>query len=441
MNRLLTTLALLIFSANFSLKAITIQEQLDQWFSHFYENQKLMGSLHILKGGKTIYSATRGFADLDSNIALTDSTLFRIGSISKTFTAALYYKLVEEGTINPELTLASYFPDFPNAALITTNHLLRHQSGIFNFTNDISYQSYLSEEKSNAELMDIITSYDPDFKPGEQSEYSNPNYLLLTWILEMASGKSYAELLSLYILQPLQLRHTFYQSSAGAFRESKSYSRELSKWKDGTITHMSIPQGAGAIISTPSDLSLFFRALVKGSVISQASLEQMTTIERGYGAGIFKFPFNETFAFGHGGGIDGFVAQAAHLPTEDITIGFCVNGLDYPMNDLMIGMLSILLEKNYTLPNLKTVNVSPETLSKYVGTYSAEGFPMDIVISAEGETLYAQASGQGKFPLTATADNKFKFDAAGLQMVFEIIDDKMVMSLLQMGQKILFTRR
>jgi CubicO group peptidase (beta-lactamase class C family) len=135
---------------------------------------------------------------------------------------------------------------------------------------------------------------------------------------------------------------------------------------------MSIPGGAGAIVSTPTDLVKFIEALFSLKLVSNTSLSQMKTLTDGFGMGMFQIPFYEKRAYGHNGGIDGFASNLAYFPEEGLAIAYCTNGQAYPMNNILIGVLSIYFNKPYPIPTFNTTPVSLKTedLDKYLGVYS-----------------------------------------------------------------------
>jgi hypothetical protein len=201
---------------------------------------------------------------------------------------------------------------------------------------------------------------------------------------------------------------------------------------------MSIPHGAGAIVSTPSDLVKFIYALFTNKLISQQSLNKMKTITDGYGMGIFQYPFETKKAYGHTGGIDGFASLLAFLPDDSLAIAYCSNGTVYSINDIIIGGLSIYYNKPYPLPVFATISLKTEELDKYLGVYSSAQIPLKITITKNNTTLIGQAIGQPSFPLECTALNLFKFDPSGV--VIEFNPDKNEFTLKQGGQTFLFTK-
>lgn len=160
------------------------KEKLDTYFSTLEKNNKFSGSVAITQDNKLIYTRSVGYSDIENKILNSDKTKYRIGSISKTFTAVLILKNFEEGKLKPDDKLSLFFPQIKNADQITISQLLQHRSGIHNITDDSSYMDYYQEPQSEAKLVDIITKAGSDFQPDSKYSYSNSGYILLTYILE-----------------------------------------------------------------------------------------------------------------------------------------------------------------------------------------------------------------------------------------------------------------
>ena len=401
-------------------------EKMDELFSTVEENNKGMGSFSLYQNGEEIYEESMGYADIANNVASEKNTRFRIGSISKTFTASLIMQLIEEGKLQLSTKLSEFYPDVPNAEEITVEDLLRHQSGLFNFTNDKAYLEYMEQPKTKEELLSIFREQEPVFEPGEKNEYSNTNYVLLSFVAEDITGKNFADLLKEKITAPLGLENTYYGGKINTANfEAQSYKKEKD-WVLNTETDMSIPQGAGAIVSTPSDLNEFFTALFNGKVVTPESLEKMKTMQNGYGMGLFSYPYHDKEFYGHTGGIDGFNSVAGYLPEDDLAVSYISNATDLPINEVLIGALSIYYGMDYAIPVFETVEIPAEELEKFAGTYGSENFPLKIKVFTEGGALKAQATGQPQFPLEAYDQNKFQFSRAGLKMEFTPEEDKML---------------
>ncbi|WP_118950868.1 serine hydrolase domain-containing protein [Taibaiella helva] len=415
------------------------QAKMDSLFSALESKDKAMGSICIRQNGKEIYRRSMGYSFADLQKKAGASTKYRIGSITKMFTATMVLQLAEEKKIDLAAPLARYFSRVPNAAKITIRQMLQHHSGIHNFTDDEAYQGYMQQTKSEAEMLDIIVKGGSDFEPGTKGAYSNANYVLLGYIVEKVTKKPYAKALQERVCSKAGLKNTYMGGKAEAAKdESRSYEYR-NGWQLMPETDMSIPGGAGGIVSTPGDLGLFIEALFAGKLISIASLELMKTMQDDYGLGMFVFPFDDKRAYGHNGGIDGFSSLLGYIPADKLAFAYCGNGSSsFSTNDIAIGALSILYNKPYVIPAFNTITVSTEQLDRYTGTYSSKQLPLKITISKEGATLVAQATGQSAFPLEATATDQFRFDAAGI--VLEFKPDQKEMTLKQGGGTFLFTR-
>jgi len=397
------------------------QNKIDSLLEYLSSNNKLMGSVTIVKGGSIVYEKAVGYSEISTNIRKIPDVLtkYRIGSISKMFTSVMIFQLLEEGKISFDVHLSKFFPDLPNSDKITIGNLLNHHSGLFNITNDSTYSRWDTLPKTEAEILRIIKNYKPVFQSGEKGEYSNTNYILLGYIIEKITGKTYSEELNDRVVNKIGLQNTYYGHKIDANNnEAFSYSFWNDKWEQSKETDMSIPRGAGAVISTPEDLTKFIYALFNGKLISQASLNHMTTMKDNFGMGIFPISFYDKKGFGHTGGIDGFVSNLEYFPDDSVAIAFCTNGLNYNMNQVLIGILSCFYDKPYSFPSFKIVNIPVNELNKYEGIYTSPILNLKITIKRDGNVLTAQATNQSAFPLSAVSETQFVFDAAGITIDF-----------------------
>jgi D-alanyl-D-alanine carboxypeptidase len=414
--------------------------KLDSLFSILAEKNKAMGSLAISKNGTVVYTRAIGYSMIADNEkrAATVNTKYRIGSISKMFTATMIFQLIEEGKLTLATTLDKYFPGIPNSKIITVGNLLAHRSGLHNITDDPEYMTYMTKPKTQGEMIDIISKNKVDFQPDEKTTYSNTNFILLGYIVEKITGQTYPQNLEKRITSKIGLKNTYYgKKTSVAENEALSYKFD-SSWKLEPETDMSIPGGAGAIVSTPADLTKFIESLFGLKLVSEQSLAQMKTIKNGMGMGMFQIPFYTMKGYGHNGGIDGFASNVAFFPEDSLSIAYCTNGMVYPMNSILIGVLSIYYNKDYKIPAFTTVAVKAEDLAKYTGLYSSTQLPLKITISINSGTLTAQATGQPSFPLEATGKDNFKFDQAGVVMEFNPAKNEMTLK--QGGGVFLFSK-
>lgn len=436
-TRFLATLAMLLIG-QMVLAQDFDQTKLDSYFDALETNNKFMGSVAVSRNGEIIYARSVGFLDAENHLKANESTKYRIGSISKTFTTVLVFKAIEEKKLSLDQTIDHFFPSIPNGAKITIRHLLNHRSGIHSFTDDKEYLSWNTQAKTGQEMLDIIVKGGSDFEPDSKAAYSNSNFVLLTFIVEKTFKKTYAELLKNYITGPLGLRNTALGKKIETQNnEAKSY-RFAGNWIAEPETDISVPLGAGGIVSTPSDLVRFSDALFGGKLLKPESVESMKAIKDHYGLGLFVIPFYEVTGYGHTGGIDGFSSVFSHFSTGNISYAMISNGSNFNNNNISIAVLSAVYNKPYDIPVFSAYQIDPNDLDHYLGVYASPQLPLKITITKANNALIAQGSGQSPFPLEATEKDKFKFDQAGVVMEFNPAEKTMVLK--QGGGQFNFTK-
>ena len=435
-NRLIFSLLILVAVAAKSQEFNS--HRMDSLFSMIEKEQQGMGSISIFKNGVEVYQNSFGFRDVNNQLKSNAQTKYRIGSISKTFTSVMIMQLVQEEKLTLDTKLSFYYPKIPNAAEINIEHLLRHRSGLFNFTSSPDYMQYMEIPKTPQELINIFIENGVVFQPDEKYEYSNTNYVLLSFILEKIEGKPFQKSLEDRITKPLQLQHTYYGGKINPENNEAFSYRKNDSWLIARETDMSIPMGAGSIVSTPTDLNVFFNALFNGELIDEKSLEQMKNVDRGYGLGLIQIPFYEQRAYGHNGGIDGFQSNAAFFPGSNVAIAYTTNGVGMSMNDILIGALSIYFGRDYDFPEFQpAIVLESEDLDKYLGIYSSQQLPLKLTITKDNHQLRGQATGQSSFPLEAFKADNFRFTPAGI--VIEFLPEKSQLILKQGGGEFEFS--
>jgi D-alanyl-D-alanine carboxypeptidase len=287
--------------------------------------------------GKT-WSGASGTTDQGRKHEMLTEYIFRVGSVTKSFTAVIILKLVEQGNLSLDDTLARWYPDFPNAESITIRQLLNHTSGIPEIIPKILMKSIISSTFwQTQELVKIAAREKPLFTPGSAFSYSNTNYILLGLIAEKVTGKTAVQLLHEMIIDPLGLQHTFFVP----FEQAPSklvpgWDRDLSHFPgmlDIGVKNTSWATGAytsGALISNATDLAIFFENLFSGALLSPAMMKEMTnyidapnpgfTEETGYGLGLMQLNIDGQELVGHVGQFMGFTAIAVVSPKENYTI-------------------------------------------------------------------------------------------------------------------------
>jgi CubicO group peptidase (beta-lactamase class C family) len=439
MKRIVIALAFgLVSCASYAQSLNTVK--LDSLFQVLEAKNKFMGSVAISENGKTVYAKSYGKADVETNKKNSAATKYRIGSVTKTFTACLVLKAVEEGKLTLDQKIDTFFPTVENAKKISIEHLLCHRSGIFNFPKSEDFLTYYTETKSRQEMVEIISKGKSVFEPDSASEYSNSNYVLLSFILEEVYHKSFAELLDEKIAKPLGLKNTYFGHDANIKNnEAYSYSNEAGKWVKEKETDMTITMGAGCIISNPADMTIFMESLFAHKIINAKSLERMLQVKDNQGLGIAPFYVEEKEGFGHFGAIDGSSSILYHFPKEKLTIAIASNGDVLGTRYMLKAVAKICFGKPFEIPALKTIAVTAEELDKYVGVYTTPEIPdFSITIAKENLVLTAQGTGEPALPFDAIEKDRFEFLRAGIQLEFKPAENQMIYS--QGGESFIMTR-
>ena len=427
-TKIKTALAVLFCLANFSASYAQAVDKakLDQLFDRLLEKNKGMGSIAIAKDGKILYTRSFGYGQITETMKkpLTDDTKYRISSITKTYTAVMIFQLVEEGKLMLSDHLDKFFPQIPNAGKITIAHILSHRSGIPDLTVEGPWRM---QARTHEEVVEAIAKGKPNFEPDSQHLYSNTGYVLLGYIVEKVSGKPYQEALQQRVISKIGLKNTYMGvgNTNTDNNESLSY-RYLGTWKEAPEINFSVPAGAGAILSTPTDMTKFIQALFDGKLVSKSSLDQMKTMRDGEGMGMEPFLFADRTLYGHTGGSNASGAWLAYEPTEKVAMAYTTNAKIYPVSEIVAGVFNIYWNKPYEVPPFNALEVSPEILDRYVGIYVVVGTPSKMMVTRNGTTISIE-NGGNTIPLEATALNKFnigpgvtvEFDTAKKQMTIK----------------------
>lgn len=414
-------------------------QRIDSLLTLLEEHNKFMGSVAVSYKYTPIYSKTVGYTDIKDSLKANDETRYRVGTISNMFTAVLILKAVEEDRLSLDQNIKSYFPNIKNASFITIKNLMNHSSGIYDFVLSTDYLTWNTVAQSKKEMLQHIGKGPILFEPGQKSDYSNSNYVLLSFILEDTYDESYADILNNKIIQPLHLTNTFYGGKINvAKNEAESY-KFLGNWKKEPETDVSITQGAGALVSTPKDLNTFMGVLFWGRILCHDTLDLMLTLNNGYGLGIFKYPYEGKIGYGHTGGINGFQSITTYFPKDRLAISMIANAVNYDKNEVLLEVLNSFYNDKVDIPHFKEVEPDPKGLLAFVGTYTSKEIPIKITISKEKNTLIAKGTGQSAYPLEEVSENNYRYDPAGVEIDFN--PKKHTFILKQLGTEYKFKRR
>ncbi len=320
-------------------------EALDKYFDRLDAKGRAMGSFTIYHHGEAVYQRAFGMASLKPVVKADTLTRYRIGSISKTFTAVVIMQMVEEGKLSLDDKLARFYPDWPNATQITMEHLLRHQSGIHNFGNTRSAEYRNLQPETRADMEAILAKAKTDFRPGASAEYNNANYVVLSLIAEKLDSMRFDEILDRRIAKTLGLNRTGLADSIEPLaNEAYSYYRQGSRWLCSPLADPEILLGAGGMTSTPTELCRFMEALFEGRLIQPALLEgEMMAMKGNMGAGLFRYPLGAVHCYGHAGSVGSFKSFTAWLPEQQLGVAICLNAGGEYLNDIVKEALTIYL--------------------------------------------------------------------------------------------------
>ena len=310
-------------------------------------------AIGVVENGRVRLARGYGLADLENRVPVTDRTVFRIGSVTKEFTAAAVLLLAERGRLSLDDKLAKYLPNFPRANEVTVRQLLNHTSGIRNYTSVPDFMATAAPREMSADAMiAYMVAAAPvyDFAPGTAWSYSNSGYYLLGAIIEKASGQPHAQFIRANLLDPLGLRDTRFDDMAeivpGRAKGYDKLAAAPSGFGNSGHLSLSVAAAAGAMRSTVSDLARWHEALLGGRVLKPASVALMTAPGRladgrlastarpaayaalppsDFGFGIASATRDGRRSVGHGGSINGFNANVQTYPDSRTTIVLLTN--------------------------------------------------------------------------------------------------------------------
>lgn len=384
----------------------------------------------VARGGKVQFSKGYGVADVGGKVAITSETKFRIGSVTKQFTAVAILKLQEEGKLNVEDTLDKYIPDYPRGDEVTLHHLLTHTSGIKSYT---SKPDFMEKVKTAIEPEDLIASFKKDkfdFDPGTNWSYCNSGYFLLGHIVGKVSGKSYGKYLKETFFEPLKMKDTgIHRPDLGLEHEASGYSFVDEKFEDALNWHMSHAGGAGAIYSTVEDLQRWNAGIFGDKVLKAESVAVAFAAAEvkdgdnplGYGYGWMMGGQRGLDTISHGGGLQGFSSYLTRFPEQELTIAVLHNALP-SSGRLEPSQIASLVAEFYLWkemeprPAHEVVSVDPGIYAELAGRYDYQGAIM--IVTTKDDRLFAQLTGQPKYEIFPASPSSFFWKVVEAEVEF-----------------------
>lgn len=392
-----------------------LETTFDQLLSEQFKQDETGCAALVAQKGQVIYKKAFGMADLELNVPMQVDMVFRIGSITKQFTAVAILQLMEQGKLSLQDEITKFIPDYPTQGkTITIEHLLTHTSGIKSYTGMEKFGEIMRKDMKPEELIALFKDEPMDFDPGTQYRYNNSAYFLLGYIIEKITGKTYPQYLEENFFKPLSMTNSYYGDDRKII---KNRAAGYQPSPDGVVNadplSMTLPYAAGSIQSTVEDLFKWHQALHAYRLIKKENLEKAFTayklkdgkgVEYGYGWALSKV--QDSPSIEHGGGINGFLTNAIYLPKEEVFVAVFSNSLA-KSPDLVSGkMAAAAIGKPYPT---KAIDLEDQVLQNYVGMYvHEEGGERSIL--KEGKQLFTQRGNGNKTPIKAFAKDQFFFD-------------------------------
>jgi D-alanyl-D-alanine carboxypeptidase len=398
----------------------------------------------VKRGDDLLMVRGYGSADIENGVPVTAETVFRIGSVTKQFTASAVMQLVEEGKIGLDDPVTEYLPDYPTQGHeVTVRHLLTHTSGIKSYTGLESWRPKMTLDLTDEELVALFKDEPFDFAPGERYQYNNSGFYLLGLVIEKASGETYREYLNGHLFGPLDLSGSSYCDERPIIPgRAEGYERVDGELVNDAYLSMNQPGAAGALCSTVPDLLSWTAALRAGQVVSGESYEKMTTAftltegsTTGYGFGLGVGEFHGHPIVSHGGGINGFASMMSHYSDMDLDVVVLSNTAGPHTGQVAETIAGWALGIDAVV--VKDEPLSAEELSVYEGVYQIRP-EFELSVQVRDGQLFSQATGQGGFRLKAQGAHRFipTFDDNVL-VVFTVDDGRATsLTLHQGGQTI-----
>lgn len=380
----------------------------------------------VMKGGKPLLRAGYGMADLEQGTKITPESVFRIGSITKQFTAVAVLQLIESGKMALSDPITKFIPDYPTQGkTITIAHLLTHTSGIQSYTNKPDFRTMMRRDLTPEELIATFRSDPMQFEPGAQWFYNNSAYILLGSIIEKVSGMSYAAYLEKNVFARAGLKHTFYGDVAPIIAgRVPGYGRDGKGFVNARYLSMTLPYAAGALLSTVDDLARWNAALAAGKVVDRRLLDQAWTSykltdgeETGYGFGWNIGALSGERVIEHGGGINGYASFALWMPDRDVYVAVLSN-LESPQQDPEYVASLLALQAIGKPWSPKAIAMTPAELAAYTGVYRVDEKTTRTLTVEDGQ-LHSQRSGGSRLTLLPVGKDSFVFEESFTRMTFE----------------------
>ena len=361
------------------------------------KDNAFMGTVLVAKDGKVLFSNGYGFANAEHNVPNTPDTKFRLGSLTKQFTAVAILQLEEQGKLKVTDPACNYLPNCPATwRPITIHHLATHTSGLFNFTEDPDHARASVLPSPPAQTLEKIRNKPLDFPPGTQFGYSNSGYAALALIIEKASGLPYPQYLDKHVFTPAGMQNSGHDSHTPILpNRATGYSGSGQNLHHAPYVDMTNPIGAGDLYSTVQDLLLWDQAL-RTDVLLKSRAKLFTPEKESYAYGwevtrIFNRPSHT-----HDGGTNGFSTVILRFPEDNLVSIVLSNNSSPATGRIGHDMAAIFLGEKVDMPRIRTaIQLPAGALDRYTGNFAITP-KVTLTTSRQANKFFAQVTGQGK---------------------------------------------
>jgi len=368
------------------------------------------GAVLVARGGEVLLDQGAGFANREWSVPNDGDTKFRLGSLTKQFTAVAVLLLRERGQLDLDAPVKTWLPDAPAAwDAVTVRQLLSHTAGLPDFTRLEDYEARKTASTTTEDLMARFRDLPLTFTPGERFAYSNSNYVVLTAIIEAASGQSYAEFVQANLFGPLGMADSGYDRADVILpRRAAGYADGADGPVNAGYIDMSVPSGAGGLYSTPHDLLKWEEGLFGGRLLTPDSLALLTTpVRSGYALGLLATQADGRTLVWHNGAVDGFRSYMAYDPAARTAVIVLGNQEGDVADKLGADLAALSIGRSVTLPSeRRAIALAPDKLRQYEGVFElAPSFALTVFV--QDGRLMVQATGQAPAVLSAEGKDAF----------------------------------
>jgi CubicO group peptidase (beta-lactamase class C family) len=392
----------------------------------------------VVRGRDTLLMKGYGFADVENQVAVTPTTVFRIGSVTKQFTSSAVMRLVEQGKIGLDDDMSKYIPNFPTKGRrILVRHLLNHTSGIPSYTDIGPRFGRVSRlDLPTDSVIAIVANDSLQFEPGAQFYYNNTGYFMLGMVIEKVTGKKYGDYLEETMFKPAGLSQTYYCDTRRIIpRRSQGYDRRPAGLVNTDYLSMLLPFAAGSLCSTVGDLVSWTTQLNSARIVSASSYREMTTpvtFKSGrpmtYGYGLASDTVGGRRVIAHGGGINGFISQLTYVPQDSLVIAVLANTSPAPSSAMADAIMRVVLgiapPAAPTAP--KDLATTAAERARYLGNYALampDGSRQRARVFEQADSLMVQLAAAPAMRLRSQGAHVF-VAMDGTRVTFDVISDR-----------------